>query len=178
MDNLTKCALTTCAMSVLLAGCNTQLGLSDAEKHCEDDIISGLRSPSSYERIRATSYYESPEASSWEVRRNGFPETPHVVVFIEYDADNAFGATLRGSDACYYVPSAENSGEADLGATLIATVTAVDELARAREGNGDETSNAMLRDVSASTPPTTRRIIEAYAIDFYAERDEATKAGQ
>ncbi|WP_156313493.1 hypothetical protein [Erythrobacter sp. SG61-1L] len=66
----------------LLSGCDR------AVTACEDEIKNGLKAPSTYERIKSSSY------------RFDDDENPHVSVTIEYDAKNSFGTPLRSTAFC------------------------------------------------------------------------------
>ena len=71
-----------------LAGCSASEpgGLSFAEA-CEHAILEGLISPSTFQRIGADPYAEFPELQT---------------LLVEFDAQNSFGALVRGSAVCTF----------------------------------------------------------------------------
>ena len=96
---------------LLLAGCD-----KPDVKACEDFILDGLRSPSSYRRV-AISVSETPIAFEAVRKISAAPElyTPSTdfrmntaepliirVVRVEFDAENAFGAALRSKTTCAF----------------------------------------------------------------------------
>ena len=74
------------AVTAVLAlyGCNDVISYFDdpAVKSCRKDLISSLKSPSSYKEIEAKLYDDS--------------------AIIEYDAANGFGALIRGTHLCEF----------------------------------------------------------------------------
>lgn len=97
--------------AVLLAGCDK----ADV-KACEDYILDGLRSPSTYERIEVTRS-ESPVAPAdydriigvldgsigAAVKKADLSEGVAVrSLYVSYDAQNAFGAPVRNIEECKF----------------------------------------------------------------------------
>jgi hypothetical protein len=111
-------------LALTLAGC----GRADVSA-CEEFLKDSLRSPSTYRRIGVSTYdrpinaearaqlREEEERSAREnpdwaaVRRQLDADTPATErpvetlreVFIEYDAENAFGAPIRGAQRCGFI---------------------------------------------------------------------------
>lgn len=66
-------------------------------KVCEDELLAELRSPATYERVKA---------STTRIDQSLLKETdsrlPHATVHITYDAANAYGTPIRGEHFCYF----------------------------------------------------------------------------
>ena len=98
--------------ALLVAGCDT---FTPPEvKDCEASLLRGLKSPSSYKRIKADSAEITKEIQDEIAKDAGvglLPENdippPYVQVSIEYDADNSYGASLRDNYFCRYAVDAK-----------------------------------------------------------------------
>lgn len=80
-----------------ITGCDSVMRPEVIE--CESTIKANLRSPSTYKRIKADTLLMDAQKPA------------EVWVSIEYDADNAFGTPIRGTEICKY-PAKD--GRADL----------------------------------------------------------------
>jgi hypothetical protein len=104
-------------MKRLMAGVCLLLGACDsaAVKGCEEFVQSRLQAPSSYKRIQVNEM-NSPSsqtemlalgkdrrllAMEKEMGMADRPLTLHTVL-VEYEAKNAFNASVRGQQACYF----------------------------------------------------------------------------
>lgn len=98
--------------ALLVAGCDTFI--PPEVKDCEASLLRGLKSPSSYKRIKwdtskITKEIQdeiAKEAGVGLLPGNDFPP-PYVQVSIDYDADNSYGASLRDSYFCRYAVDAD-----------------------------------------------------------------------
>ena len=96
-------ATTLTAAILLLCSC----GARDVQA-CEDFIRDGLRSPSTYKRMSLVS--DDKQLNEEEFRElTKLPRygtyTPHQLreVLIEYEAANAYGTPVRGTEICAFV---------------------------------------------------------------------------
>lgn len=79
------------AIAAIVSGCSQS---EDAIKACETNIMSKLRSPSTYKRISGNALVD---------------EQGHEIhVMIEYDAENAYGTPIREQDFCRFVAPNDN----------------------------------------------------------------------
>ena len=84
----------------------------DAVNTCEKFIKDNLRSPSSYEKQEAVWLEGTSEKHGKSVR----------TLLVTYDADNAFGAAIRGGERCHFEVDDEGNFVADFDfARVIAT---------------------------------------------------------
>lgn len=101
-------------MALTLGGCDA---LTSNEEHafrvCEAYVKEGLRSPSTYARIKAIS----------DIPRQG---SGIRTVHLEYDADNAFGTPVRGYEMCAFKVNDDGDFPGKSTLELGATVAAVD----------------------------------------------------
>lgn len=95
-------------MALAASGCGQ---FAPEEKRiCEESLLSGLKSPSSYNRVSWNSALitkEIEEAANKEMGDlapdpDGRPKAPYVQVMIEYDADNSYGASIRDTYFCRF----------------------------------------------------------------------------
>ncbi|HEX8573999.1 MAG TPA: hypothetical protein VF759_14740, partial [Allosphingosinicella sp.] len=80
--------LTSAVLPIILCGCNPVQ--SQAVQACEVFIKERLRSPSTYKRISGDALGPAFENDGRRVK----------MVTIEYDAANAYGTPIRGSQQC------------------------------------------------------------------------------
>lgn len=138
------------------------LGCEKAEiKACEGFLKGGLRSPSTYRRVSTNSYdgqineralaqIRDEEAErdrgnpEWaKIRRELDAETPAAErpketfreVFIEYDAENAYGTPIRGAEQCGFVL---RNGELPSSGSLSAKVSKAESSRTLRQLRGDD----------------------------------------
>jgi hypothetical protein len=113
--------------SMLLAGCSQIEHWRHPELAvCEEYIAASLRSPSTYERARATISDSRLPLAYWMEDLRSAPESIRPlladqakerakhggrrIVLVEYDAQNAFGAPVRGIASCKFeMKSTENN---------------------------------------------------------------------
>lgn len=102
-----------------LSGCSQ---FAPEEKRiCEESLLRGLKSPSSYNRVNWDSVLitkEVEEAADKEMgdlapSPEGRPKTPYVQVMIEYDADNSYGAAIRDTYFCRFEVDASGKAAPD-----------------------------------------------------------------
>lgn len=118
--------------ALCIASCGA---LTSNEEHafrvCEGYVQKQLRSPSTYQRVTAIA--EFPE-----------PGKTERTVFIEYDAHNAFGVPVRGTEGCQFrVDEAGNfpsQGEMELAAANAASRAAMTKLVADMEASGLDTT--------------------------------------
>ena len=102
------------------------LGLAACSSHpetsaCEEYLKGGLKSPSSYKQVKISSFDSRIPFDAWRniTRATGskLDNDPRIVkvdrkyqadggirtVLIEYDADNSFGASIRGTEVCKFL---------------------------------------------------------------------------
>lgn len=98
---------------LVLSGC-TQY--KDEVVDCRNRIIDKLKAPSSYKEISAEDAFvekdiDDPELKNLRVAidklneetgKEPEPKPPYQVVTIKYDAQNSFGAMIRGQGVCKY----------------------------------------------------------------------------
>ncbi len=108
MSRAGKAAIFAVGAVVLLSGCGER---SEAVKDCEQRILMKLRSPATY---KAVSINEFPPLG----------DEPLYQVFINYDADNAFGVPIRGIEQCKYAMSTNG------GVDLSSYVNGIEEIDR------------------------------------------------
>ena len=90
-----------CAVVLLtLAGCDKPLSPPVAQ--CEKYLVSKLRSPSTYKRVSYSEILVDPAKIAEPgdgIDPNG---EPYYAVSIDYDANNAFNAPIRGQQLCQF----------------------------------------------------------------------------
>jgi hypothetical protein len=87
---MTKILPFSSALTVVLSGCSMAGGQPEVTA-CEEFIKSALRSPSTFKSVSSKSS-DSKSGDGKGVRE----------IFIEYDAANAFGTPIRGSQICTF----------------------------------------------------------------------------
>jgi hypothetical protein len=112
------------ASSVFLAACSAKPEVAACEKFLKD----GLRSPSDYKQIKVSTMDNKLPLDVWRQlrERTGFlvgsdsgtrfdqmnaREGGLRVVAIEYDAPNAFGTNIRGTEICRFLMSSFAEGK-------------------------------------------------------------------
>lgn len=89
--------------ALLLAGC----GQEDVEA-CEEFLKGGLRSPATHRQVSVRTY-NAPitKQQATAIGARVYDDRPLTLrkVFIDYDADNAFGTPVRGIEMCAFLLS-------------------------------------------------------------------------
>lgn len=75
-------------LGLLASGCSLFDPSNDSIEICERNVISKLKSPSSYVRKSANSFIDV--------------EKKHIFVNIEYDASNSYGVPIRDTELCQF----------------------------------------------------------------------------
>lgn len=119
MQNIVSISLLAILSVFVLTGCKP----SDAKlvSLCEDQIKDALRSPSGYKRIDVKSFSDNLTVEQYAAhqKKHGLETTPfelelieksgkppvRFTAYVEYDAPNAFGTPVRGTEVCEYVSS-------------------------------------------------------------------------
>ena len=135
---------------VALSGCSSVNNWRHPELAvCEEYLKTTLVSPSSYNRAKATiadsrlpkSYWEAALAKTPKIFREYLAEDISArsleggrrMVFIEYDADNKFGASLRGLGSCTFEMSSMKQNKF-MSTPSAGSAVAADMLARLENG--------------------------------------------
>ena len=94
--------MASAVVPLILCGCNS--AQSQAVQACEVFIKERLRSPSTYNRISGDSLGPAFESDGRRVK----------MVTLEYDAANAYGTPIRGSQQCIFEVDAKGKFKEDI----------------------------------------------------------------
>lgn len=90
------------AIAFVIAGCRNaeEINQEIAKEACVNHIKDGLKSPSSFNLVEYETYYTPIKK---EIDDNSKGEKKYLHLYISYDAENSYGASLRAEHKCTFL---------------------------------------------------------------------------